>query len=374
MKFNNLVSILVIGSSLVASQSMALDVITKSRAVKGYGKRDRVFPVSSETVSPSQIHEVYGTRVDAGLDVTSSKSTINNDEVTATAPSISARGVMGGDILALGIAAGRSEIAGKADIDVEAKERMIANKFSPTAAITIADHVTLGASSELSWLEIRQNANGASEKTLNGYTRREAIGASFHASKWEIGLMHSTAAVSRATSDEEDNNGLTFGLASFTKSTSDARDLYIPASNTFFARGNMTPNWSLQGTVSHANYDKNVDGSKEALNDYRRADQIASQLQAVYWLDNEATRFAATASYRGAAHAPYGSDENTLGYRDANLYGGALDAVFEVTPMTYVGVRLSHLRGERDQDLADYVRLAAREERTTLGTTFSKTF
>ncbi len=374
MKKNLLVSASVFVAATLASNAMALEIITKSRAVKGYGKRDRDFPVSSETISPSQIHEVYGTRVDAGLNMTAASSKLNGQNVKATSPGVSARGIISGDILTVGLAGARSEIAGRDDSNIEAKERLISKKFIPTLAATFADQVTLGVSSELNWMEIRQNSDVTQEQILNGYSRREAIGLSYHTSKWEAGVMHTTVSNTRATTNDTINEPMTLGLdrTSSDQSAND-RDLYVPASNSFYARGNVTPNVSFQGTVSHSQYDANVEGSKATFADYRRADRLGGQLQAVYWLDNEATRFSATASYQGAANAPYGTEDNTLGYRDANLYGGAVDAVFDVGSQAYIGLRVSHLRGERDQDVENY-RIAAREERTTIGTTLSKTF
>jgi hypothetical protein len=359
--------------AFLATSSLGAELITKSRAVKGYGKRDRVFPVSSQTVSPSQLHEVYGPRVDAGLDITRADSKINNVKASTTAPTATVRGVVAGDILALGLAASRGESSGRENTEIATKERVIGKKVVPSVAATIADHVTIGASSELNWMELRQNSDYARERTYDGFARREAIGLSVHTSKMEVGMMHATLSRNRIHTDNFEAGGAqqAFLLTSISDDT--MREIYVPASNTVFARGNLTPNWSVQGAVSHTEYDSNAQGAKETFNDYNRADRLSGQLQAIYWLNDEATRFAATANYRGATYAPFGSEENGLGYRHANLYGGSIDAIVDIGSQSYVGVRLSHLRGERDQQLTGF-RLAAREARTNIGTTVSKSF
>ena len=363
-----------LGMMLVAfsQEASAIELFTKSRDVKGYGKRDRVFPVSSQTVSPSQLHEIYGQRVDAGADVTSTNARYSDDKVRATSPSGSVRGFVGGDILTLGLAGSRAESSGRTNTAVAAKEREISKKFIPSLAATIQDHVTVGVSSEMNWVELRQNSDVTSERVLEGYTRREAIGLAYHTSKWEVGAVHSTYNSNRANVKEgqyQGSTGLAFGLVEV--QDQGPRTLYVPASNGIYARGNVTDNWSFEGNVNRSEYDANVDGAKPYFKDYHNADRLAGQLQAIYWLNDEATRFAATAQYRGATYAPFAVEENELGYRDANLYGGALDAVFEVSKETYVGVRLAYLRGERDQDF-NGGRVVAREDRATIGTTFSK--
>jgi hypothetical protein len=362
----------------MATPALSIDLITKSRSVKGYGKRDRDFPVSSETVSPSQIHEIYGTRIDAGADFTSARTKINGDTATASSSNVNARGVVGGDVLALGLAAGYNSISAKTrNTESGIRENFADKKLVPSIAATLNDNVTLGVSSEMSWIGIRQTATGQDlNQSLNGYTRREAIGLSYHTPKMEFGLMHTTLTNSRATTNETAADGLALGLTTSTGKETNVndRDLYTPAANTIFARGNLTSNWSVQGTLSHTEYDANVEGAKTTFEKYRTSDRLAGQAQLVYWLDDEATRFSATAQYLGATYAPYGTAENALGYREANLYGGSVDAIFDVSNQLYLGLRVSHIRGERDQDVADAARIAAREDRTTFGTTLAKSF
>lgn len=368
-----------LGACLVAALSVgsvasAAELITKSRAEKGYAKRDRVFPVSSETVSPAQLHEVYGPRVDAGFEITRSESKLNGLKTTNTAPTAKLRGAVAGDILTLGLAGTRSEHAGKSKIETGPKERVIVNQFNPSLAITIADHVTLGASSDMSWLNVLQNADAQKELESNGFLRREAIGLSYHTAKWEVGVMHSTFARARIHSKDDNQNAIGFLLAAPSKDlSSSSRDLYVPANNMVYARGNVTNNLSFQGTLGHSEYDANVDGAKEIFADYRRDDRLAGQLQAVYWLNDLATRFSATASYKGATHATFGTEDNALGYRDTNLYGGALDAVFNVGEQAYLGLKLDYEQGERNQG-EGLNRIAARERRASVGTSLSKTF
>ncbi len=53
----------------VSTVGHAQGVLTKTSDVKGYGKRDRVQFESDQTVMPSQLHEIYGARVEAGASV-----------------------------------------------------------------------------------------------------------------------------------------------------------------------------------------------------------------------------------------------------------------------------------------------------------------
>jgi hypothetical protein len=344
-------------------------LLTKTSSVKGYGKRDRVFFGSDQTVAPSQLHEVYGARVDAGFQYDSSRSRYSNEKLRTSTPTAAVRGYWSGDALALGLGGSFSNSTLNSDAISDTNETAKSRKFLPTAALSLTENITVGASSDVNWLSIKQTNNDLTDQNYQSFLRRDSIGVSYHTPKLEVGVAYVTAANASMTAEESVPVQTGFGLYSNTEAG--VRDVYLPAHTTAFARGNITDYVSLQGTISQVQYDANKEGAKTALfEDYRRDDRLAGQVQGVYWMKDLATRVALTGSYQGATFAPYGTLDNGLGYRDVNLYGAAVDGAIELQDRTYLGLSVGLLRGERNQD-TDAGRAVAREERAKIATTFN---
>ena len=81
--------------------------LTRSSDVKGYGKRDRLLPNSTMAQLPSQLHEVYGPRLEVGVDYSAKtvKNPTGEDRVRSTiqGPSVVGRVATSGDILAVSL-------------------------------------------------------------------------------------------------------------------------------------------------------------------------------------------------------------------------------------------------------------------------------
>lgn len=369
--------LLLSGFVCMSAQAQERQILQKTGEVKGYWKRDRAFLGSQQLVIPSQYHEVYGYRVDAGIEYTDTDARFSGETANISSPKMMARGVLGGDILTLGLGAAleRSLAVNNGNIAVE--EDQVSRKLLPLVSATITENITVGLASEFNWIGIDQTQSSAAGIGTNEYglyTRREAISVSFHTPKMEVGLAYVTPwDASDRDKSPNANVSSTYGLVA--QNSADTREVYLPGHYTAFARGNLTNNISIQGALSHVQYDDNAEAAKAFLTPYRREDRIAAQFQGVYWLNDHFTRLAATLTYRGATYAPFGVEENALGYRDANLYGAAVDASVPILERTYLGLGAGYLRGERDQNYdAGTQRVMAREEKAHFTTNFSKTF
>ncbi|MCX6123483.1 MAG: hypothetical protein NTV34_01840 [Proteobacteria bacterium] len=366
-----IISLAVLSSLAVSGIANAAErsLFLKSGDVKGYGKRDRVFFSSDQTVAPSQLHEIYGARVDAGFQYDSSRSRYSEDKAKTTSPTAAVRGYWSGDALALGLGGSFSNASTSTGNAGDFSESVKSRKLLPAAALSITPNVTVGASTDVNWISINQKNNDVADQNFKSYMRRDSVGVSYHNPKLEVGVAYVTATEARMTADETVNSTTGFGL--YQSAEAGARDIYLPAHGTVFARGNLTDQFSMQGTLSQVQYDANKDKAKAAIfEDYRSDDRLAGQLQGVYWMSDLATRLALTASYQGATFAPYGTVDNGLGYRDANLYGASVDGAIELRERTYLGLSVGYLRGERNQDVGE-ARAVAREDRAKIATTIN---
>lgn len=369
MRMNFIVAlstVAIAGTAAAAERSLLL----KTNEVKDYGKRDRVFFASDQTVAPSQLHEVYGARVDAGFLYDASRSRQVGDISSRTnAPTAAVRGYWGADVATLGLGGAFTNATTNTDNSVDTDETYQSRKLLPAVAFTVAPNFTVGASSDVNWLSLKQTNNGIADQEYDTYIHRESIGASFHTPKLEIGVAYVTPAHERMRTETDVQDTASFAL--YTEAEPGTRDIYLPAHGTIFARGNLTDHFSMQGVFSQVQYDNNIESSSPTFDKYRAEDRNAGQLQAVYWMRDLGTRVAATASYQGGTFAPYGTEESGLGYRNANLYGGSLDGAVQFGERTYVGLSLGYMRGERNQDLDSGERVVAREERAKIATTIN---
>lgn len=356
-------------SSAAIAQTESRSLFLKTAEDKGYGKRDRVFLGSDQNISPAQLHEIYGARLDAGLQFNNGTSRFaNNEKAEFSAPSATVRGFWSGDIVAIGLGGNVSQMEVNSARASRFNEQQSSTKFLPQAAITLTPNFTFGAASDVNWMNLRQDNDTTTERGYGFYTRRESIGLSFHTPKLEIGVVHVTGSQASATSSAGEPV-LSFGLLPV--STDDAeRAVYAAPHNMIFARGNLTDHLSLHGSLAHTQYDDNMTGAKNEFDNYRIEDRLAAQFQAVWWLANRKTRFAVTSNFSGATYAPFGTEESSLGYRDANLYGGSADAIFSIGGRSYLGGSIGLMRGERDK-VTNGERAVAREERVKLATTLN---
>jgi len=376
-----------LSAGLAFSQSDAQDrsFLLKGRQEKGYGKRDRVFPNFSKTIAPSQLHEIYGVRAEAGVDYTQTYSKLrgnlrldprNNETVTTNAPGFQASAYAGGDIFVFGVGGAYYESNQRAK-EFDSSEKLQNTKVLPQAALSLNDYVTLGLSSDVNWAKASAKRNDV-EGINSFYYHRETASLSYHDPRFEAGFAYTPRV---ADTGRFDTKGNASGATSFTLAGRGEREeggadraIYAPAVGTLYVRGNLTDNFSMLASASHAQYDANrAESSKGIFDNYRANDRYAGKLQASWWFNDQASSISATGQYLGAAVAPVGLDENAFGYRFANLYGGSVDGVAEVGNRTYVGLMVGHLRGERDQT-TDGFRFAGKEEKTRIGTTFATNF
>ena len=354
--------------SIPAAFAEDRSLFLKTNSVKDYGKRDRVFLSSDQTVSPSQMHELYGTRVDAGIELDTATASYPGERAKSYAPTATARAFWGADIVSLGLGGSLAESKLNSNNISDFSENQTSRKLLPSLATTISPNITIGIASDANWILVDQKANNIEEQSFDTFVRREMIGISWHNPKMEFGFAYATPATASASSNKSNTNAGEFGLLA--PASPDRRDVYLAAHRTTCARGNLTDNFSLQGTITHVQYDDNVAAAKRTFADYRMEDRVASQLQGVYWANDRATRLAATASYKGATYAAFGTEDTGLGYRDVNLYGATVDGAVALQKRTYLGLSLGYLRGERDQAI-DGNNVSATEVRTKIATTLN---
>ncbi len=353
----------------VSSVGHAQGVLSKTSDVKGYGKRDRVQFESDQTIMPSQLHEIYGTRIEAGASVRSSLIKNTDDTKTVNAPIGLINAYIGGDDLVLGVGASHQESKSNA-FDNSFREFQKTQKGIVQAAFTFSDNLTLGAESVGDWVDFSQNSEGVSDRKFNTFFHRETVSFSYHDPRKEFGLAYTTGVAETLGTDGNSNVATGFGL---TLPESAERSVYAPSHYTAFARGNFTNNWSGLASVSHVQYDENVEEASAAFANYNREDRLAGSAQAVYWLDSRRSSVSLTGLYEGATYVPADLETDAYGYKLANRYGANLTAIASIGGRKYVGVMAGYLRGERDETL-NTVQYKSSEEQTKLATSLSLSF
>jgi hypothetical protein len=336
---------LAIGISTIAIGE-DLGFLTAEREFKGYAKRHRLAIGNSYTLSPSQLHEVYGSRFDLAVDGSSSDTVILNRSAEVQSQTVSARGLIGGDLFTVGVG---GQIRGyQASLDnTDVEESFQIFKFNPQLAMTIDDQVSVGVETDFGLVNsVEEFANN--NTTAQGTYVRPTLGISLHTSKFETGLSFTgTANAKLRRTDKLSEGSEGFALVGQAPDLS-AREIYMPAHQTVFARGNLTDNWSITGNISHVQLDANNGSLPGVFEKYRTSDRLASTAQVSYWTAAR-SRLSASLNYRGAAFAPTGYEENGFNLRMANLYGGAIEAIWRASRNVYVGTTLISMRGERNQ-------------------------
>ena len=354
----------------VSTVGHAQGVLTKTSDVKGYGKRDRVQFESDQTVMPSQLHEIYGARVEAGASVRKSLIKNENDTKNVSAPIGLVNAYYGGDNLVLGIGASHQESKSDA-FDKSFREFQKTQKGIAQAAFTVANNYTLGAETVGDWVDFSQNSNAVNDREFATFFHRETVSFSYHDPRKEFGLAYTTGVAKTLGTDDTNNNATGFGLT--LPETAGERSVYAPSHYTAFARGNFTNNWSGLASVSHVQYDENVEEASAAFADYKTDDRIAGSAQAVYWLDSRRSSVSLTGVYEGATYVPADLETDAYGYKLANRYGANLTAIASIGGRKYVGLMAGYLRGERDET-KNNIQYKSSEEQTQLAPSLSLSF
>jgi hypothetical protein len=331
------------GSSGVAEE---LGILSAERDYKGYPKRHRLSLGNTYSLSPSQLHEVYGTRLDTAFDGSSSAVRVQGLKADVQSQTITARGLIGGDILTIGFGGQvRSYQASATNSTDEESHQFF--KLTPQLAATIEDQVTIGIESDFAWMNAVEESGIRNIESSAGFLRPTA-GISFHTPKLEFGLAATAPATSRMRREELIHpESQSFGLVGKEPDFRN-REVYMAAHQAVFARGNLTDHWSLVGNLTHVQLDANQTNILPVLETYRLEDRMAASFQATYWTQHR-SRLSMGINYRGATYSPAGYEEAGLGMRLANTYGGSIEGVWRATDDVYVGMAVASMRGERAQ-------------------------
>lgn len=363
MKASKFVSLFILlGATSAHAQSSESDLYPVNTTIRDYAKRDRLLLGSVDYVSPSQLHENAGLRARLEGETLNSQLRKNGVGSDLQNPTVNAAVVYGWQDIVFGVRGSYSDAENKSTDADASKESFKSQKVIPELAYTFGKYFTAGIGAEISQLDIKEDFLTTNEFNYD-YTRGIA-GLSYHEPAFEFGVAYTSEVQENDTlSSTAIRPGTALSLTAVPNADiANERAIYLPATGTIFARGNMTDNWSLASSVSMAKYDGNVQGAVGLFEQYKGADRVAAKLAATYWTDAR-SRITAAAEYKGAASTEIAADEAGLGYRLANLYGGTLEGILAINRQTYLGLNYSFMRGERnDTDVATDVRYTAKEQ------------
>ncbi len=375
MKASNLVSLaLLLGAT--TAQAAESDLYPVNTTYRDYAKRDRILLGGLDYVSPSQLHENEGLRARIGSGVQNSQLKKNGVSGDLQTPFVEGDVAYGWTAWTLGVRGQYEKASIDQAGDSPAKEKFEADRVTPELAYDIGKYFTIGAGAEISRLRVTEVNLNNNNFTYN-YTRAVA-GISYHEPAFEFGATYSSevqrkAGIDVGTPRTEVGTGLSLtdvpqgisrapGASLTAFQAANERAIYLPATGAIFARGNLTDNFSLASHVSMAKYDGNNEGAVHLFDNYKGADRTAANIVATYWTDNR-SRFSLAAEYKGAASTEMGEEEQTLGYRLVNLYGGSGEATLAINRTAYLGLQYEFLRGERnDTDTQTGLRYTGREQ------------
>lgn len=325
--------------------------------IRDYAKRDRLLIGGLDYISPSQLHENEGMRARLEAETQNSELTKQGADSDLITPSVTVGAAYGWQSFTLGVQGTYINAENEGEGPTEVKEEFEGTRIMPEIAYTFGKYFTAGVGVEFTQLDVEETLGVTNEF---GYDFPRAIaGLSYHEPAYEIGLAF--------TSEVQDDDTLSVvrdepSLSLAATTAPNERAIYLPAMGTAFARGNLTDNFSVLSAVSYARYDGNVDGAVPLFEDYKSADRFAGKLLGTYWTSAR-SRVSLAAEYKGAATAAINTEENLLGYRLANLYGGTLEGILAINRLAYIGLNASYMRGERgDTEDASGVRYTAKEE------------
>ena len=359
--------------------------LTRSSDVKGYGKRDRLLPSSTMGQLPSQLHEVYGPRIEIGGEFASKKvkQPVGEDRARSIiqGPTATARVSTSGDILAVSLGGQYVETVEKDKNLTQGSEKINNSKFLPAVAVSVSDNFTLGINSDFNWVKARSGDLEFADKL---YYHRETASFSYHTSKFEVGAGYTNRSFGTFNHDDQgkatlalnSGRGSATGFSLNAKDTEE-RQFYVAPQQTVFGRANLTSNFSMMTSLTHAQYDANRSEANPVFTTYRNGDRFAAQLQTSYWFNDQASRISLTGKYRGAAVSPIGFEENGFGYGLVNTYGGTVDGQAQVANRVYLGLLVGYARGERNNEVVlagNDTRIAATEEQSRIATSVGMNF
>lgn len=360
---------LIVSTVIALSSTASALEMKNSSDIKGYGKRDRVQFESDQTIMPSQLHEVIGFRTEAGASYRSTVIRSNGDDKALTAPTGLVRAYYGGEHFVLGAGFSHAESTSDAE-GKQFEEFQKTQKAVGQLAYTFGRNVTIGGESVSNWVDFSQNENNIKDREYNAFFRRETFSVSYHDPRKEFGLAYTTAYSRNMDNDSLVATPIGFGLALPAERAN--RRIYAPAHYTAFARGNFSDNWSGLASISHVQYDENLEEASAAFSEYRRDDRLAGKLQGIYWLDSRRSSVSLTGVYEGGTYVDANLDTDAYGYKLANRYGGSLTAIGSVGGRKYVGVMVGHMRGERNGD--NDASTNSVEQENKIATSFSLAF
>ena len=250
-----------------------------------------------------------------------------------------------------------AENRGSGQID----ENFTTQKIIPQIAYTLNPNVTAGLGLETSFIDVEEEVSGNATRFDYRMTRPFA-GVSYHDESKEFGIMYASELITSNTgSDRNPAETLSLVIAP----SVNERAIYLPSVVTAYARGNMSDSFSMMSTVSFARYDGNVEGAIDYFDRYESTDRLAANVSGTYWTGNR-SHLTLAVEYQGAANSPIGTEEQALGYRLANLYGGTLEGVLSINRRAYIGALVSFHRGERNDEGNDGLRYNASEENSRI--------
>ncbi|MES2743985.1 MAG: hypothetical protein V4655_01100 [Bdellovibrionota bacterium] len=380
MKASKLVSLAIfLGATSAQAQSEA-DLYPKNTTFRDYAKRDRLLLGGLDYVSPAQLHENEGLRARVEGEVLNSQLKKNGVGSDLQNPTINAAVVYGWQDLTFGVRGVYSDAENKSADATENKEKFQSSRVIPEIAYTFGKYFTAGFGAEVSRVGVTESSLTRNQYDI-GYTRYIG-GIAYHEPAFEIGgaFTSEVQADDGIGLDSPRGSQAGFGLAtnpdispnlpptglSLSQGPRDLlnqdRSVYLPATGTIYARGNLTDNFSLAANASLAKYDGNVEGAVQLFEQYKTSDRLASRVVATYWTDAR-SRISAAAEYKGGASTEIGAEESGLGYRLANLYGGSLEGVYAISRTAYLGALYSFMRGERNDTVTENNdRYTAKEE------------
>lgn len=309
----------------------------------GYAKRDRVLLGGLEYVSPSQLHENEGLRAQLEFEQQNTDQKRQGQKSDLTNPQIGAAAAYGWNTFTLGVEGAWFNSENSLD-NSSFKEKFDGYRVMPEVAYIFGKYFSIGVGVEFDSLDVKEEFT--STQTFNYDFNRTIVGLAYHEPSYEFGIAYTTEV--QETESLSTPRETTLTLASTDSATS--RSIYLPSMGTVYARGNLSDSFSMMGTVSMARYDGNVEGAIPLFNEYDAQDRLAAKLLGTYWTASR-SRISLAAEYKGAATSAINTEENGLGYRLVNLYGGTLEGVLSINRKTYIGANASYMRGERNDTL-----------------------
>ncbi len=336
----------------------------------GYGKRPRAELGSAGFVSPSQLHEVYGTHVGAQAQMQNAKLDDRNG-FDLSSFQVDARALYGAAAYTLGLGLGYQEQDISNNSDDQINRRVMS--MGPQGSYSINRNWTAGLSGNMNLETIAvhtvSNIKGISladlskagdqDADLSYWTLSPAV--SYHDAAKEFGLMYTSSAKASADLSRSE----------------DQTSVYSAPVTTIFARGNLTDAFSLFGNMSYASFERATEYNKNLVwqdvsvyDRYALEDRVGAKIGAAFWTSAR-SRFTLAGTYTGGALPSAAGIRDSIGYYSAsNRYGleGAANVRIKADASLAATIDLS--RGERRETVSGK-KISQSDQRLRLGTAFN---